>query len=258
MVPPDILCNHNLLSFLAYNITKNTAAIGVSIKLDFGFLKGNKSTVTITTINIKLHGFMHSINGIVVKEKTFPLEIPFRNKTHTDMLTEATSFKAEKAEPIKVKGLDVADPFKLVSIEPALPLDIKADEKVVFKLVIAAPEHNYTGPMNIVFNSDTKEMVHIEITKSILEAKGQKIPIDTSSRILNLPKGQIFTEKIQLYKGFSYGDTVSRIEIETPFTFVSSDPKLPLKIDDTNTYILNLYIQAPATSYAGALQIKID
>ena len=222
------------------------------------FLKGNKSTVTITTINIKLHGFMHSINGMTVKEKTFPLEIPFRNKTHTDMLTEATSFKAEKAEPIKIKGLDIADPFKLVSIEPQLPIEVKADEKVVFKLVIAVPEHNYTGPMNIVFNSDSKEMVHIEITKSILEAKGQKIPIETSSRILNLPKGQIFTEKIQLYKGFSFGDTVSKIEIETPFTFVSSEPKLPLKIDDTNTYILNLYIQAPQTSYAGALQIKID
>ena len=138
-----------------------------------------------------------------------------------------------------------------------MPLEVKADEKVVFKLLIAVPEHNYTGPMNIVFNSDTKEMVHIEITKSILEAKGQKITIETSSRILNLPKGQIFTEKIQLYKAFSFGETVKNIEIETPFKFVSSEPKLPVTIDDTNTYILNLYIQAPSTSYAGTLQIKM-
>ena len=92
------------------------------IKFDLGFLKGNKSTVTISTINIKLHGFQHNIGGMVVKDKTFTLEIPFKNKTHTDMLTEATSFKAEKAEPIKIKGVEIAAPFKLVSMEPICPL----------------------------------------------------------------------------------------------------------------------------------------
>ncbi len=214
--------------------------------------------MTITTINIKLHGYMHNINGMEVKEKTFMLEIPFKNKTHTDMLTEATSFKAEKAEPMKVKGLEIAEPFKLISVEPSLPLEIKADEKVVFKITIRPPDHNYTGPMGINFLSDSKEMVHIELTKTILNVNGKKIEIETSSRILNLPKGQIFNEKIQLYKAFSYGDTVSQIEIETPFTFVSSLPKLPLKIDDTNSYILDLYIQGPQQSYAGSLNIKIS
>lgn len=224
----------------------------------FDFLKGKKDGVTITTINIKLHGFMHSIAGMEVKERNFTLDVPFRNKTHTDMLTEATSFKAEKAEPIRIKGLEVAEPFRLVSVEPNLPLEVKADEKVTFKLTIEAPSHNYTGPMSLNFLSDSKEMVHIEITKTVLEAKGSKIAIETSSRILNLPKGQIFTEKIQLYKAFSYGDSVSAIELGFPFKFVSSEPKLPLKIDDTNTYILNLYIQAPSTSYAGVLDIKIS
>jgi hypothetical protein len=201
---------------------------------------------------------MHSLAGMQVKERTFPLEIPFRNKTHSDMLTEAASFKVEKAEPIKIKALEIADPFKLVSIEPALPLEVKADEKIVFKLVIEAPDHNYTGPMNLNFVSESKEMVHIEITKTILEAKGIKTTIETSSRILNLPKGQIFTEKVQLYKAFSFGDKVSSIELGFPFTFVSSEPKLPVTIDDTNTYILSLYIQAPTTAYAGVLDIKIS
>ncbi len=224
----------------------------------FNFLKKGKSSVTITTINIKLQGYMHSISGMDVKEKTFTLEIPFRNKTHTDMLTEAASFKAQKANPLKIKGIEIAEPFKLVSIEQKFPIEIKPDETVVFKMVIHAPEHNYNGPMSVIFASDSVEMVHIEITKTILEAKGAKIEIDTSSRIMNLPKGQIFNEKIQLYNAFRYGDAVSRIEIAHPFAFVSSEPKLPVKIDDPNTYILNLYIQAPSTSYAGALEIKID
>lgn len=222
------------------------------------FVKGGKPAVTITTINIKLHGLMHSMQGMQVKSNIFTLDIPFRNKTHTDMLTEATSFKAEKAEPIKINGIEVAEPFKLVSVEPKPPLEIKADEKVTFKLNIEAPQHSYTGPMAVNFQSESKEMVHLEITKTVLEAKGSKIPIETSSRILNVPKGQIFTEKIQLYKAFSYGDRISNVEIAFPFKFVSSEPKLPLKIDDTNTYILNLYIQAPSTSYAGVLDVKIS
>ena len=98
----------------------------------------------------------------------------------------------------------------------------------------------------------------MELTKTVLNVKGRKIPIETSSRILNLQKGQIFSEKIQLYKAFSYGDSVSNIEIEKPFAFVSSDPKLPLKIDDTNSYILNLYIQGPDAPYAGALEIRMS
>lgn len=221
-------------------------------------MKKNRYVVTITGINIKLHGYMHSISGMTVKERTFPLEIPFKNKVHRDMLTEAALFKAQKAEPLRIKGIEIAEPFTLVSIEPKLPIEIKSDESVTFKMVIGAPEHNYSGPMNISFASDSAEVVHIEITKTVLEAKGRRTEIETSSRILNLPKGQIFNEKIQLYKAFSYGDSVSRVEIASPFAFVSSEPKLPLKIDDTNTYILNLYIQAPPASYAGILEIKID
>jgi hypothetical protein len=214
--------------------------------------------VTITTINMKLQGFMHNMNGMEVRERTFTLEIPFKNKTHTDMLTEANALKVQKAEPLKIKVIEIGEPFKLVSIEPKLPAEVKADEKITFKITAEAPEHNYTGPMGIIFISDSIELVHIEISKTILEAKGVKTEIDTSSRIINLPKGQIFSERIQLYKGFSYGDTISNIEIETPFKFVSSEPKLPLKIEDPNTCILNIYIQAPSSSYAGKLEIKMS
>lgn len=224
----------------------------------FDFIKGKAPTVTITSINIKLHGYAHGINGRVVKERTFTVEIPFTNKTHTDMLTEAAQFKAQKSEPIRIKAIEVAEPFRLVSAEPTVPVEIRPEERALFKLTIGAPAHNYTGPMNINFVSDGVETIHVEISKTVLDAKGAKTEIETSSRILNLPKGQIFAEKVQLYKAFGYGDTVSKIEVGRPFAFVSSDPKLPLKINDPNSCILNIYIQAPSTSYAGTLDIKMS
>ncbi|MGI0100264.1 MAG: hypothetical protein ACREBH_00865 [Candidatus Micrarchaeaceae archaeon] len=222
------------------------------------FLKGKGNNVTVTSINVKLHGYMHSLKGMDAKEKEFTVEIPFKNKTHTDMLTDAASFKSQKAEPINIKGIEVSGPFKLLGVEPKLPYEVKADEKMTLKLTVESQVSNYTGPMNISLASDEVEMVHIEISKTVLDAKGRKVEIETSSRILNVPKGQIFSEKIQLYKAFSYGDAVSSIELSTPFKFVSSDPKLPLKVDDPNSYILNIYIQAPPDPYAGKLEIKLS
>jgi hypothetical protein len=209
-------------------------------------------------MNVKLHGYTHNLEGMEIKSKSFPIELPFKNKTHTDMLTEATQFKSQKAQPINIKNLEVSSPFKLASIEPKLPITVNGDEKVVFKMMIEAPEHNYTGPLNITFVSDGIETVHIEITKTVLVAKGQRVPIETSGTMFNIPKGQIFVDKVQLYKAFSFGDVISKVEVSEPFAFAGSEPKLPVKIDDTNSYILNLYIQAPATTYAGELEVRIS
>ncbi|MGD0728958.1 MAG: hypothetical protein ABR981_02685 [Candidatus Micrarchaeaceae archaeon] len=221
--------------------------------------KGGKSqTLTITSINLKLHGQMHTMEGLVSKEKSFEVDIPFKNKTHTDLLTEATSFKSEKAKPITIKSIEASEPFKIVSITPQPPLEVKADERIDFKIKLEGPEHNYTGPLTISFGSNNVETIHVEITKTILNVNGVKTAIETSSRILNLQKGQIFNEKIQLYKALSYGDSVKSIEIEKPFAFVSSDPKLPVKIDDSNSYLLNIYIQGPEAPYAGAMEIKLS
>ena len=192
-------------------------------------LGGKAQKVTITVINLKLHSYMHSMSGLVVKEKSFSIDIPFTNKSHTDMLTQAAAFKTEKAKPIRINSIEVADPFKLISVTPSAPLEIKADEKVDFKLEIAVPGHNYTGPMSVSFISDATPTIHVEISKTILIRNGRRTEIETSSRILNLPKGQIFGEKIQLYKAMSYGDSAKKIDVAPPFKFVSSDPKLPLR-----------------------------
>lgn len=229
--------------------------MGLDISRLFG---SKKQKVTITTINLKLQNYMHSIKGMEVKESPFELDIPFRNKTHTDMLTEAASFKAQKAKPLIIKAIEVAEPFRLLSATPQMPIEIKADEKIDFKLKLETPKYNYTGAMNVSFVSDSIETIHIEISKTLLNFKGKRIEIETASRILSIPRGQIFGEKVQLYKAMSYGDTASKIEIEHPFKFVSSEPKLPLKIDDTNSYIIEIYIQAPDAPYAGPLEIKIS
>ena len=152
----------------------------------------------------------------------------------------------------------MAEPFKLVSTTPAVPVEIQADQVVNFRFEIDAPAHSYAGPMSISFVSDSTPTIHIEISKTILARNGVRTTIGTSSRMLNLARGQIFGEKVQLYKAMSFGDTVDKIEIAPPFRFVSSDPKLPLKINDMNSYIVELYIQAPDASYAGPLEITLS
>ena len=224
-----------------------------------GILNKGKFRVSITGVNIKLQGHMHGMPGMQVRDTVFDLEIPFMNKTHKDMLTEAASFKAETAKPFMVKGIEIAEPFRLVSMEPKLPMVVKADERVVFKLKVQAPEMNYSGAMTVNFLSDSVELVHIEISKTTILANGKKTEIETSSRILNIPKGQIFSEKVQLYKALSFGDSISSISVSGPFRFVSSDPKLPIKMDDPNSsYIVEILIQAPAAPYAGILEIRFN
>ena len=225
------------------------------VKLDFMKIRPK---VVISNINIKFMGNMHSIAGMKVSSRLFDLKIPFQNKTHSDMLTEAASFKVQKARPIVVKKIEVMQPFKLNLVAPDVPLEVKPDQKIEFKMKIEAPNYNYEGPLMLNFVSDEIEMVHIEISKTVLSTNGKQTEIETSSRILSLPKGQIFSEKVQLLKALSYGDEIHKIEIEKPFSFVSSDPVLPIKIDKTNSYILNLYIQAPNNPYAGTLEIKLS
>ena len=226
----------------------------------FDILKkgGGKPRITITAINVKLHGNMHGLEGFTASENPFNVEIPFRNKTHSDMLTEAADFKAQKAEPIRVNSIKVSEPFSLVSAEPNAPITIKPEEKVVFKLRINGPTHNYSGPISISLESDDPEMIHVEIKETVLKWKGRDVPIETSSRILSIPRGQIFTEKVQLYKALTFGDTVSTISIASPFMFAGSDPKLPIKVNDPNSCIVNLYIQAPQTPYAGQLEVSLE
>lgn len=221
-------------------------------------VKNKRQKATITAINLRLHNHVHSMDGLTVNGKRFSIDIPFTNKSHSDMLVDSAAFKAEQAKPIMIKSLEIAEPFGLVSVSPATPLEIKADERVIFKLWVEAPDYSYTGPMSVSFVSDAAPTVHIELSKTILVRNGKRTEIVAPLRILNLEKGQIFVEKVQLYRAMSQGDTVEGIEIARPFKIVSCEPKLPLRVKGTKNYAIELYIQAPDASYAGPLEIRLS
>lgn len=223
----------------------------------FGLFKRGSKT-TITAVNIRLHGRTHKLDGLESNSDRIELSVPFKNKTHTDLLTESGYFKAEKRKPLKIDAIKIAAPFAPISMDPKPPLVIEPDQTVNFKIVVLAPSYSYTGPVDISFESASEEVVHLELTKTLLSWKGKRVEIESSSRMLNLQKNGIFVEKIQLYKALSYGDTVSKLEVGFPFKIVNTDPKLPAKLDTPNGYLLSLYIQAPTHHYSGVLEITLS
>jgi hypothetical protein len=222
----------------------------------FGLPKRRKTTIT--GINIRLQGATHQLKGLESSESIIEIRIPFRNKVHSDMLTDAGVFKAQEGKPISIKEIKVSDPFVVVGIEPEAPLEVKSGELVEFKIRLNAPAHNYTGPLTVSFETASEEVVHIEIARTILEYKGKRTEIESSARMLNVQRNGIIVENVQLYKAMSYGDTVSRVEVESPFRLASTEPKLPVKLDTPNGYIMGFYIQAPSHSFSGDLVIKVS
>jgi hypothetical protein len=220
-------------------------------------LFGGKRKTTITGINIRLQGAVHQLKGLESGDEVIELTIPFKNKVHSDMLTDAGVFKAQEGKPISIREVKVSDPFGLIEVEPKAPIEVKSGQSVEFKIKLTAPKHNYTGPLTISFEAVSEEVVHIEIARTILEWKGKRTEIESSARMLNVQKNGIIVENVQLYKAMSSGDTVTSAEAEFPFKLASTEPKMPVKLDATNGYIMGFYIQAPDHSYSGDLVIKV-
>jgi hypothetical protein len=220
-------------------------------------LFGKKAKTRITSINIRLQGATHQIPGVESSEKAIEIRIPFKNKVHSDMLTDAGVFKAQEGKPISIKEIKVSDPFVLASVDPKPPLEIKSGDSIEFRLSVGVPDHNYSGPLTVSFEAASEEVIHLEIARTILDYKGKKTEIESSARMLNLQKNGILVEKVQMMKAMGFGDTVSGAEAAFPFKIVSTDPKLPVKIDQPNGYIMAFYIQAPDHSYSGDLEIKV-
>lgn len=217
-----------------------------------------RSRTTITGINIKLQGHPHQLPGRESNEDTIELVLPFKNKVHSDMLTEAKVFKATKGKPILITAIKVSEPFSLASVTPNVPLSVESGTEVEFKVSIGVPKHNFTGPLNVSFETETEEVIHIEISKTILVWKGKRVEIESSARMLNLQKNGILVEKVQMMKALSFGDTISGATAEFPFKIVGADPKLPVRIDTPNGYIMAFYVQAPPHSYSGELIINVN
>jgi hypothetical protein len=223
----------------------------------FGLFGGKKKT-TITGINIRLQGHTHQLKGLESPDEVIEIKIPFKNKVHSDMLTDAGVFKAQEGKPMSIKEIKVSDPFTIVDVDPKPPLEIKSGASVEFKLKLNAPKHNYNGPLTVSLEAASEEVVHIEIARTILEWKGKRTEIESSARMLNVQKNGILVENVQMYKALSSGDTVTNVDVEFPFKLASTEPKLPVKLDTPNGYIMGFYIQAPDHSYSGDLVIKVS
>jgi hypothetical protein len=217
--------------------------------------------VTISAVNIRWRGSMHAIEGFEVKENPFVITIPFQNKTSQDAIQfEALrqKFKAQEQPPVVITGIQVSDPFKLLSIEPQLPLSIGSGQRITFNITAQAPDYTYTGPITVTLTSEEGGFIKVQINKVIVNTPMKSVEIDNSGVILNMPKGGIFKNAIQMYKAMSYGERVDKATIQKPFEFVSCDPKLPFTINEPSSYLVTFYVKAPDVDYAGPMEIMVE
>ncbi len=213
----------------------------------------NKARVTITSINLKTMGSMHSIAGRQVPEKVFTLSIPFANKAGSDLVPEQF-----KRPSIRVNNPTVSAPFALVAVDPAPPLEVEYKDKVMLKIKIKAPEEAYHGPMTIDFGTNTQDMVHLSVTKIVLSSGARREDIAESGFATSVQKSQLFKKDLQMYKVLKKGDTVSKVTVSQPFELVGTEPKLPAVADTDRSYVLSIYVKAPTFNYAGPLEVSIN
>ncbi len=209
--------------------------------------------VTITSVNLKFMGNSHGLDGMEVTTPVFDMRIPFQNKMGNNLLPDNL-----KGPKMVISSVSVGAPFRLVSIEPGLPVEVPYMSRTVFTLKIAAPEMTWEGPLSINFGNEPANSVTVSIRKVTLHHEGKSVELEESGVTTSMQKSQLFRQNLQLYKAISYGDTINMIEVNKPFEIVSTDPKLPIKADRKDSYIISLYMKCPEFSYAGDLDIKLS
>ncbi len=225
--------------------------------LDFsGFFRGfakKETTTTITNISIKYMGDAHGLDGMEVRGSVFELKIPFQNKTGSDLLADNL-----KRPDLKIEGISVSAPFKLVGVNPKLPVLVKYQEGVELKLKIKVPDLPYSGPLSINLGEKDASMVRVEIQKIVAISKNARVDLEEAPSVLSVQKDQVLKRDVQLYKVLKYGDIVNGIKVNDPFVFSGSDPKLPFRLDQENSFIVSIYVLAPEFSYAGPLELTFS
>ncbi len=209
--------------------------------------------VTITGINLRFMGGSHQIKGMEVSADAFEIRIPFNNRIGNENLPDNL-----KGPKIVLSKITVDPPFRIIDISPALPAEVEYLGKVVFTLKIAAPNMNWEGPMNVSLTSEPSNNITISIKKVTLHHADKTVELEDSGVTSSMQKSQTFKQNLQLYKIISFGDEVSRIEVNEPFAIASTEPALPIKADKKDSYIISLYLKCPEFSYAGDLDIKLS
>ncbi|MCL4404761.1 MAG: hypothetical protein M1544_03825 [Candidatus Marsarchaeota archaeon] len=224
------------------------------MKIGLGFLnKKPKYSGEITGISLYWKNSMHGLPGRKLDSQEFELKIPFSNKNYEEL-----SFLKKQDNTETITNIEVREPFKLISVNPNPPVSVKSGESMEFILRIKAPDYNYSGPMVVKFVQKPAEMVHIELPEIIAVNGAKRVKVNEHGEVKSLEKGSNFEVSMQMYRVFTYNDTVKSVRVNKPFEFFGSDPKLPFTIDDKSSYVASFYIKAPDFDYAGNLELTFE
>lgn len=216
-------------------------------------LRGKKGSVsiTLTGITLKFGGDHHALAGREIKEQVFPLDIPFQNKMGSGLLPDNL-----KGPDIRISEIKADLPFELLEVSPHPPVSVPYLSSQMFKLRVKSPSINYTGPLAIAFNTDSKENVNIDVSKLVLVDGKNKAEVEESSNNMILKRSQIIRRDIQVYKILKYGRKVSSLSINKPFEIASSEPAAPFTVDRKDSYVVKVFIKCPDFNYSGPLEIS--
>lgn len=213
-------------------------------------------SAVITKVNIHWKNKMHQLEGMQVKTPQFEINLPFSNRNSGEFAIPG--LKLQKKGDETIKAIEISEPFKLISTVPAMPLVVKPGQKVDIKINVERPTFGWEGPIAVKLIAEAPDNIKVEITRQIMRGKNGEFEIPNTAEIMSIERGNIFKKEIQMMKAISFGTEVRKVEVNKPFKLVSTDPKLPFKIDDSNSYIVAFYIQAPDFNYAGPLEFDVE
>ena len=205
----------------------------------------------LTNITLKFVGDHHALKGREINEQIFKLDIPFQNRMGSGLLPDNL-----KGPEIRISEIKADPPFELLGVSPQPPVSVPYLSSQMFKLRIRAPSTNYTGPLAIAFNTDSKENVNIDVSKLVLIDGNNRAEVEESSNNMILKKSQIVRRDIQVYKILKYGRKVTSLSINKPFEIASSEPSAPFTIDRKDSYVVKVFIKCPDFNYAGPMEIS--
>ncbi len=221
------------------------------MKLNIFGKKGGK--IQISNINLYWQGGMHSLKGTSSPESEFEISIPFKNKKE-----ETLSFlKRKKKDAERIEKIEAAPPFKIISINPQLPVAVGEGESAEIRIRIKGPDFGYSGPITIKMYGPSEERIHIEIPDLFLKRGGRKVKVNEHGEVYNLVKNQVFEVSAQMYKLLTLNDHVEKISVNEPFEVEGTDPKLPFTLAEASSFVVTFMIKAPDFDYSGPLEIEV-
>ncbi len=221
--------------------------------MKFNIFGKKGSGIELSGINIYWQGGMHSLKGISSKSNEFEISIPFKNKKE-----ETLSFlKRKKKDAERIERIEAGPPFKIVSIDPQLPVQISEGESTEIRVRLRGPDFGYSGPLTVKMYSPAEQRIHIEIPDVFLKRGQRRVKVNEHGEVYNLVKNQVFEVSAQMYRLLTVNDKVERVGVNKPFEFEGTEPKLPFTLTEVSSFVVTFMIKAPDFDYSGPLEIEV-